>query len=115
MEGGGPTYAARSLLQYISAFATRVLQWTSGCVKGERAWALILKLLTPGINSAIFSLKNHHVKNVNKTYSSSLQAESASQVELQMSEILEDLFDDNNNVNLAPVDTKAGLGETDLK
>jgi hypothetical protein len=44
-----------------------------------------------------------------------LQAESASQVELQMSEILEDLFDDNNNVNLAPVDTKAGLGETDLK
>ena len=44
-----------------------------------------------------------------------MQAESASQVELQMSEILEDLFDDNNNVNLAPVDTKAGLGETDLK
>ena len=32
-----------------------------------------------------------------------------------MSEILEDLFDDNNNVNLAPVDTNAGLGETDLK
>jgi hypothetical protein len=32
-------------------------------VKGERARALILKLLTPGINSAIFSLKNHHAKN----------------------------------------------------
>jgi hypothetical protein len=37
MEGGGPTYAARSLPQYISAFATRVLQCTSGCVQGERS------------------------------------------------------------------------------
>ncbi len=28
---GGPTYAARSLPQYISAFATRVLQSTYVC------------------------------------------------------------------------------------
>jgi hypothetical protein len=63
MEGGGPTYAARSLPQYISAFATKVLQCTSGCLKGERARARILKLLTPGINSVIFSHKNHHAKN----------------------------------------------------
>jgi hypothetical protein len=52
MEGGGPTYAARSLPQYISAFATRVLQSTYECVKGGRAWARIFKLLrTPGIDS----------------------------------------------------------------
>ena len=48
----GSTYAARSLLQYISAFATRVLQSTYVCVKGERALARIFKLFkTPGINS----------------------------------------------------------------
>jgi hypothetical protein len=35
---------------------------TSACVKGERAWAQILKLFTPGINFAIFSKKNHHTK-----------------------------------------------------
>jgi hypothetical protein len=35
--GGGPTYAARSLPQYISAFATRVLQSTYMSEKGERA------------------------------------------------------------------------------
>jgi hypothetical protein len=35
--GGGPTYAARSLPQYISAFATRVLQSKCECVKGGRA------------------------------------------------------------------------------
>jgi hypothetical protein len=34
IEEGGPTYAAQSLPQYISAFATRVLQST--CVKRER-------------------------------------------------------------------------------
>ncbi len=49
---GGPTYAAWSLPQYISAFATRVLQSTFECVRGERAWVWIFKLLrTPGINS----------------------------------------------------------------
>jgi hypothetical protein len=32
-------------------------------VTGERARAKILKLLTPGINFAIFSQKNHHAKN----------------------------------------------------
>jgi hypothetical protein len=37
IEGGGPTYAARSLPLYISAFATRVLLSTYVCVKGERA------------------------------------------------------------------------------
>jgi hypothetical protein len=37
MGEGGPTYAARSLPQYISAFATRVLQSTYECVNGERA------------------------------------------------------------------------------
>ncbi len=62
MDGGGPTYAARSLPQYISAFATRVLQCTSMCMKGERAWARFLNFLIPGINSAIFSQKNHHTK-----------------------------------------------------
>jgi hypothetical protein len=35
--GGGPTYAARSLPQYNSAFATRVLLSTYVCVKGEKA------------------------------------------------------------------------------
>ncbi len=34
LDGGGPTYAARSLSQYISAFATRVLQSTFVCVEG---------------------------------------------------------------------------------
>jgi hypothetical protein len=33
----GPTYAARSLPQYISAFATMVLQSTYVCEKVERA------------------------------------------------------------------------------
>jgi hypothetical protein len=33
----GPTYAARSLPQYNSAFATRVLLSTYECVKGEKA------------------------------------------------------------------------------
>jgi hypothetical protein len=33
---GGPTYAAWSLPQYISAFTTRVLQSTYVCGKGER-------------------------------------------------------------------------------
>jgi hypothetical protein len=37
MEGGGPTYAARNPPLYISAFATRVLQSTYKCVKGEKA------------------------------------------------------------------------------
>jgi hypothetical protein len=36
-ELGGPTYAAWSKPQYISAFATRVLQSTYVYVKGERA------------------------------------------------------------------------------
>jgi len=36
-RGGGPTYADQSLPQYISAFATRVLQSTYVCVKGEGA------------------------------------------------------------------------------
>ncbi len=36
-SSGGPTYAARSKPQYISAFATRVLQSTYVYVKGERA------------------------------------------------------------------------------
>jgi hypothetical protein len=35
--GGGPTFAARSLPEYISAFATRVLQSIPVCVKGKRA------------------------------------------------------------------------------
>ncbi len=49
---GGPTYAARSKPQYISAFATRVLQSTYVYVRGNRAWARILKLFrTPGISS----------------------------------------------------------------
>jgi hypothetical protein len=51
---GGPIYAVRSLPQYISAFAMRVLQSTNVCVKGEgeRAWARIFKLFrTPGISS----------------------------------------------------------------
>jgi hypothetical protein len=34
---GGPTYAAQSKAQYISAFATRVLLSTYVCVKGEKA------------------------------------------------------------------------------
>ncbi len=52
---GGPTYAARSLPQYNSAFATRVLLSTYVCVKGERAWARNFKLLwIPGINSDWF-------------------------------------------------------------
>jgi len=52
MGEGGPTYAARSLPQYNSAFATRVLQSTYVCVKGEKAWAWIFKLFrTSGINS----------------------------------------------------------------
>jgi hypothetical protein len=52
IEERGPTYAARSLPQYNSAFATRVLQSTCVCVKGERACARIFKLFrTPGINS----------------------------------------------------------------
>jgi hypothetical protein len=37
IEGGGPTYAARSQPQYISAFTTRVRQSTYVCGKGERA------------------------------------------------------------------------------
>ncbi len=37
IEGGGPTYAARSKPQYISAFATRVLQSTYVYVKEETA------------------------------------------------------------------------------
>jgi hypothetical protein len=50
-----PTYAARSLPQYISAFATRVLQSTYVCVQGERSWARIFKRLrTPDINSDWF-------------------------------------------------------------
>ncbi len=52
IEERGPTYAARSLPQYNSAFATRVLQSTCVCVKGERACVRIFKLFrTPGINS----------------------------------------------------------------
>ncbi len=52
IEGEGPTYAARSKPQYISAFATRVLQSAYVYVTGERAWARIFKLFrTPGINS----------------------------------------------------------------
>jgi hypothetical protein len=51
-RGGGPTYAAQSLTQYNSAFATRVLQSTYVCVKGERVCARIFKLFrTPGIDS----------------------------------------------------------------
>jgi hypothetical protein len=51
-SGGGPTYAARSIPQYISAFTTRVLQSTYECVMGERAWVRIFKLLRiPGNNS----------------------------------------------------------------
>jgi hypothetical protein len=51
-QGWESAYAARSLSQYISAFATRVLPSTYVCVKGERAWARIFKLfMTPGINS----------------------------------------------------------------
>jgi hypothetical protein len=37
IEGEGPTYAAWSKPQYISAFAMRVLQSTYVYVKGERA------------------------------------------------------------------------------
>ncbi len=37
MGEGGPTYAAWSLPQYNSAFATRVLLSTYVCVKGEKA------------------------------------------------------------------------------
>jgi hypothetical protein len=49
---GGPSYAAQSKAQYISAFATRVLQSTYVYVKWERAWARIFKLFrTPGIIS----------------------------------------------------------------
>ncbi len=44
-RGGGATYVALSLLEYISAFAARVLQCTSVCVKGEIAWAQIFKFL----------------------------------------------------------------------
>ena len=52
IEGEGATYAALSLLQYISAFATRVLQSTYVCVKGERARARIFKFLwTPAIDN----------------------------------------------------------------
>jgi hypothetical protein len=69
-EGGLPTLP-RSLPQYNSAFATRVLQSTYVCVKGERSWALIFKLFkTPGINSTeladwfrkpfIFLLHSHY-------------------------------------------------------
>ncbi len=36
-RGGGPPYAARSLPQYNSALATRVLLSTYVCVKGEKA------------------------------------------------------------------------------
>ncbi len=46
----GPSYAARSLPQYISAFATRVLQFTYVCVKGERACARIFKLFRHQFN-----------------------------------------------------------------
>ncbi len=35
-KGRGPTYAARSLPQYNSAFETRVLLSTYVCVKGEK-------------------------------------------------------------------------------
>jgi hypothetical protein len=60
MGEGGPTYAARTLPQYISAFATRVLQSTYVYVEGERA--RIFKLLrTPGI--AAFLHENHADKN----------------------------------------------------
>ena len=45
MGEGGPTYAARSLPQYNSAFAMRVLLSTYVCVKGEKAWGQIFKLL----------------------------------------------------------------------
>ncbi len=49
---GRPTYAARSLPQYNSAFATRVLLSTYVCVKGEKAWGRICKhLRTPAIDS----------------------------------------------------------------
>ncbi len=52
IEGRGPTYAARSLPQYNSAFATRVLLSTYVCVKGEKAWGRIFKLFrTPAIDS----------------------------------------------------------------
>jgi hypothetical protein len=37
IKGGQPTYVARSLPQYISAFKTRVLLSTYVCGKGERA------------------------------------------------------------------------------
>jgi hypothetical protein len=40
MGEGGPTFAARSLPQYISAFATRVLQSTYVWGKGQRALSL---------------------------------------------------------------------------
>jgi hypothetical protein len=59
-RGGVPTLpspqymysVAQSITQYNSAFATRVLQSTCVCVKGERACVRIFKLFrTPGINS----------------------------------------------------------------
>jgi hypothetical protein len=57
MGEGGPTYAARSLPQYNSAFGRRVLLSTYVCVKGEKACGRIFKLLrTPAIDS-IESLK----------------------------------------------------------
>ncbi len=49
---GGPPTLPGLYLQYNSAFATRVLQSTHICVKGERASARIFKLFrTQGINS----------------------------------------------------------------
>jgi hypothetical protein len=55
MGEGGPSYAARSLPQYNSAFATRVLLSTYVCVKGEKARGRIFKLLrTPAIDSIDF-------------------------------------------------------------
>ncbi len=73
IEGRGPTYAAGSLAQYISAFATRVLQSTYVCVKEERACARIFKLFrTPGINSTellVSDLVFHVVTNAGGTNS----------------------------------------------
>jgi hypothetical protein len=42
--GGGAYLRCRSLPQYVSAFATRVLLSTYKCVKGEKAWGRIFKL-----------------------------------------------------------------------
>ncbi len=67
IEGRGPTYDARSLPQYISAFATRVLLSTYVCVKGEKAWGRIFKLFrTPAIDSmeAIHSLLDGKIMNI---------------------------------------------------